>query len=63
MQHFLKTPPGAAGAGVVPAEFLEQFFVAVDNLVTALYAGLGGIALPAFAAHFKSRRPRIVCYA
>jgi hypothetical protein len=58
MQHFLKTPPGAAGAGVVSAEFFEQFFVAVDDPEAALDAGFGGVAFPAFAAYFKSRNPR-----
>jgi hypothetical protein len=58
MQHFLKTPPGAAGAGVVPAELLEQLFVTVDDPDAALHARFGRIALPAFAAHFKSRNPR-----
>jgi len=60
MQHFLKTPPGSAGAGVVAAEFLEQFFVAVDDPQTALYARFGWIAFAAFAARFKSSGPRWV---
>jgi hypothetical protein len=63
MQHFLKTPPGAAGAGVVSAEFFEQLFIAVDDPVAAFDAGFGWVALAAFAAHFKSRRPRICSYA
>jgi hypothetical protein len=54
----LKTPPGAAGAGVVSAEFLEQFLVAVDDPDAALDVRLGWVALAAFAAHFKSRNPR-----
>jgi hypothetical protein len=58
MQHFLKTPPGAAGAEVVAAEFLEQLFVAVDDPLAAFDARLGRVALAAFAAHFKSSGPR-----
>jgi hypothetical protein len=58
MQHFLKTPPGAAGAGIVAAELLDELFVAVHDPDPALYARFGGISLPAFAADFKSRIPR-----
>jgi hypothetical protein len=58
MQQFLKTPPGMAWAGVVAAEFLDQLFVAVDDPDAALDARFGWIALPAFAAHFKSSGPR-----
>jgi hypothetical protein len=63
MQHFLKTPPGAAGAGVVPAKFLEQLFVAVDDPQATLHARLGRIAFSTFAAHFKSSGPRSCLYA
>jgi hypothetical protein len=61
MQHFLKAPPGFAGAGVIAAEFFEQLFVAVDDPQTALYARLGGIALAAFAARLKRSGPRSSC--
>jgi hypothetical protein len=61
MQQFLKTPPGAAGAGVVAAEFLEQLFVAVDDPHSTLDARFGWIAFTAFAAYFKSSGPRWVC--
>jgi hypothetical protein len=61
MQQFLKTPPGAAGAGVVAAEFLDQLFVAMDDPLAALDARFGWIAFAAFAAHFKSSGPCFVC--
>jgi hypothetical protein len=63
MQHFLKTPRGAARAEVVSAEFLEQLLFAVDNANAALDARLARIAFAAFAAHFKSRGPRSFLYA
>jgi hypothetical protein len=58
MQQFLKAPPGAAGARVVAAKFLDQFLVAVDDPDAALDARFGWIALAAFAAYFKSSSPR-----
>jgi hypothetical protein len=53
MQHFLKTPPGSAGAEIVAAEFFEELLVAVDDAVAALHARFGGVALPALAARLK----------
>jgi hypothetical protein len=40
MQHFLKPAAGAARAGIVPAEFFDEFLVAMDDSEAALDASL-----------------------
>ena len=52
-QQRLKAPPGAAGAGIVAAEFFGQLFLAVDDPLPALDVRLGWIAPSAFAAALK----------
>ena len=42
----MKAPPGAAGAGVVATEALEELLVAAHNAAAALDARLGGEAPP-----------------
>jgi hypothetical protein len=57
-QQFLKAAAGAAGARVVPPQFLEKLFVAVYSLRTPLDAGFGRIALPPLTAGLESRGGR-----
>jgi hypothetical protein len=54
MQHFLKAAAGTADAGIVPAELLDQLFVAVHDAVAALDVRLRGITGAAFARARKS---------
>jgi hypothetical protein len=42
MQHRLKGPSGPARARVVPAELLDQLYVAVNDAVTQLDVGFAG---------------------
>lgn len=55
MQHFLKTPPGTARAGVVSAELFDELLVAVHDLHTPFHAGLGREALSAFTDGLERR--------
>ena len=55
MQHFLKPTSGAAGAEVVPAQFLRQFFHAMDNAVTTLNVSFGREPLAAFATRLAEK--------
>ena len=50
MQHFLKAASGPAGAEVIPAQLLRQFFPVVDDAVTALNVGFGRETLATLAA-------------
>jgi hypothetical protein len=34
MQHFLKSATGAAGAKIIPAQFLEEFLLAMNDAET-----------------------------
>ncbi len=52
----MKAAARAAGAQVVAAEFLGQFFVAVDDAPAALDLGLGGEAPAALTGHLERRR-------
>jgi hypothetical protein len=44
----------AAGARIIPAELLGQFFMPVDHLQATLYAGLRWVPTAALAHRFKS---------
>jgi len=56
MQHFLKATARAAGAGIVAAQFFEEFLVAVDNPETAFYVGFRGETAAAFTASLERKR-------
>jgi hypothetical protein len=60
MQQFLKPARGAAQAGIVPAELLEQLLAAADHAVAALYARLGGVSLPALTRDLETGTGRSV---
>jgi hypothetical protein len=55
MQQFLKPAARVAGTGVVPAQFLDQFLVAVDDAVSTFDLGFGWIAFAAFTGGLESR--------
>jgi len=55
----LKPPSGAARAQIIPAEFFNEFFLAVDDLQPALHFGFGWIALPALTAALESSVVRL----
>jgi hypothetical protein len=51
-QHFLKSPPAAAGAGIVPSELLDELFMSLirhDAPITTTDARLGRETPTAFA--------------
>jgi hypothetical protein len=50
----LKPPSGAARAEIIPAEFFHEFFLAVDDLQSALHFGFGWITLPALTTALES---------
>jgi hypothetical protein len=56
MQQFLKPPRRATHAGIVAAELLAQFLVAVDDAVAALDAGLGWMAVTTLAGARRASR-------
>jgi hypothetical protein len=58
MQHFLKSPSGAAWAGIVPAQFLEQILPAVHDALATPDVSFGRIALPSFTGDLESTRRR-----
>lgn len=55
MQHFLKGTSGAARAKVVPAKFLEEFLLPVDNAETTFDLSFGREPFAAFAAWFVEK--------
>jgi hypothetical protein len=59
MQHFLKAASGTAGAEVVPAQLLRQFFPATYDAVTAFNIGFGRKTLTPLAAWLVEKS----CYA
>ena len=50
MQHFLKPVSRTARAGIVPAKFLKEFLLTMDDAEPALNLGFGRETLAAFAA-------------
>jgi hypothetical protein len=54
MQQYLKPAAGAARAGVVPPQLLDQLFVLVDDALALFHARFGRVTLAALAAGFKS---------
>jgi hypothetical protein len=56
MQHFLKPARGSARAQVVAAELFAQFFIAMDDAMTALHARFGRETAAALTASLESRR-------
>jgi len=54
MQHFLKSNAGAARAGIVTAEFFEQFFVPVYDAVTVFDACFRWESFLAFTAGLET---------
>ncbi len=62
MQHFLKPAAGIARARIVPAQFLDEFLVPVDDAVSAFHLGFGWVAFTALTGMLESRIERGVCY-
>jgi hypothetical protein len=58
MQQFLKSLVGAAGAGVVAAEFFEELLVAVDDADAAFHVRFGREASAALTGALESRSAR-----
>jgi hypothetical protein len=58
MQQFLKPAAGAAWAGVVAAELLDQLLVAADYAMTALDAGFGRVAFAPLTRNLETRTAR-----
>jgi hypothetical protein len=58
MQHFLKAASGTAWAEVVPAQLLIQFFLAVNDAVTALNLGFRRETFTALAAWLSEKSCR-----
>jgi hypothetical protein len=56
MQQFLKSPRRSAHAGIVAAELLAQFLVAMDDAVAALDADLGRVAVTTLAGARRESR-------
>lgn len=56
MQHFLKRPPGAAWAWIVPPELFQQFLFAVNKTMPSLDLRFGREALSAFTYDLESKR-------
>jgi hypothetical protein len=57
----LKAPPGSAGAQIIPAEFLDQFLVAMNDAMTALDARFGREPFPTLAAALERKGRRRDC--
>lgn len=61
-QHFLKAPPGIAGARIVPAQFLQQFLVSVDEAMAPLDPSFAREPAAALAHDLKSSLDPRACY-
>ena len=55
MQHFLKAPLRAAGAGVIAAELLDELLVTVNGLAAALYGRFRRETLATLATSLETR--------
>jgi hypothetical protein len=62
MQHCLKTFCRSARAGIIPPQLFEQFFVAMNDALTALDLGFRGITLASFAHDLKRKIPVQIRY-
>jgi hypothetical protein len=54
MQQFMKPPSGAARAGVVAPQLLDQLFVLVDDALALFHTRLRWVAPAALAGRLKS---------
>jgi hypothetical protein len=61
MQQFLKPACGAAWAGVVPAELLDQLLVAAHHAMAALHPRFGRVALPALTGDLETGAALVCC--
>jgi hypothetical protein len=57
MQQCLKAASGAAWAWIVPAQLLDQLFLAMDDAISPLDLRLRGETSSTFAHRLESKRP------